>query len=462
MRFDANVPANASTTCLGSMEDQSFAFDEKKALSTNGYSLPGYDFGGWNTKADGTGTSYADGSEVQGLSGTGGTITLYAQWSAKAYAITFNPGEIGGDEHVQTAYFDQPGTLETYSDAAFGWNSGDKTLHGWAGAGFGSFYADGADFVNLCGAPDANGNPADAALTAQWVQGGQIIVTVTKDGVPQEDLADDLSLVDESGTEFSVPISYENGEVHLRPVAASQPGGTRAQLPPGTYDLSFEASGYPQATSRIVYGDETAAAVVFEYYTVSLAKDAAYPDANEIEISGGAPIAGESDKVVVLDGGSVHIETTVAENYQFDGYTAVGVTPNWQDGDPSKAEQDIEVYGTVDISAHVLPNELSVIVVAGMVVWDDDDDYVGARPESVTIRLLVDGEESNLAPIEVTEDNGWRYSFGEFPQYVDGAKVEYGVAEEPHRGLRHHDRGLLCHQHLCAGSERPRGRGGLC
>ena len=124
VRFDANVPANASTTCSGSMDDQGFAADEKKALSANGYTLPGYDFAGWNTEADGTGTTYADGAEVENLADAGGTVTLFAQWSAKAYEVVFNPGKIGGDEYRQTARFDQPGTLEAYSDEAFGWGSG--------------------------------------------------------------------------------------------------------------------------------------------------------------------------------------------------------------------------------------------------------------------------------------------------------------------------------------------------
>jgi len=59
--FDSNVPVNASTKCTGTMDEQSFSYNETKALSANGYSLPGYDFTGWNTKADGTGTAYSDG-----------------------------------------------------------------------------------------------------------------------------------------------------------------------------------------------------------------------------------------------------------------------------------------------------------------------------------------------------------------------------------------------------------------
>ena len=64
--FDSNVPVNASTKCTGTMYEQSFSYDETKALSANGYSLPGYDFTGWNTKADGTGTAYSDGPSRYG------------------------------------------------------------------------------------------------------------------------------------------------------------------------------------------------------------------------------------------------------------------------------------------------------------------------------------------------------------------------------------------------------------
>jgi uncharacterized repeat protein (TIGR02543 family) len=81
--FDSNVPVNASTKCTGTMDEQSFSYNETKALSANGYSLPGYDFTGWNTKADGTGTAYSDEESVGNLSDDGGIVTLYAQWKAK-------------------------------------------------------------------------------------------------------------------------------------------------------------------------------------------------------------------------------------------------------------------------------------------------------------------------------------------------------------------------------------------
>ncbi|MFI3238268.1 MAG: InlB B-repeat-containing protein [Lachnospiraceae bacterium] len=50
-------------------------------LSKNGYQRIGYKFVGWNTKADGAGTSYVDQQVILNLSHEeGAVITLYAQW----------------------------------------------------------------------------------------------------------------------------------------------------------------------------------------------------------------------------------------------------------------------------------------------------------------------------------------------------------------------------------------------
>lgn len=55
------------------------------ALASSAFERPGYEFVGWNTEADGTGTSFSDGAKLSASdleSGIGGTFTLYAQWKA--------------------------------------------------------------------------------------------------------------------------------------------------------------------------------------------------------------------------------------------------------------------------------------------------------------------------------------------------------------------------------------------
>ena len=65
-------------------------------LPENTFSREGYTFTGWNTKADGSGTAYADGASFS----VSGNITLYAQWksdlsitSVKANTTTAKTGE---------------------------------------------------------------------------------------------------------------------------------------------------------------------------------------------------------------------------------------------------------------------------------------------------------------------------------------------------------------------------------
>ena len=72
----------------GKMSDQSFDYDENKALTANGFSLAGYDFAGWALTADG-GVAYTDGASASNLSSTDGEIVdLYAIWSPKNYDVT--------------------------------------------------------------------------------------------------------------------------------------------------------------------------------------------------------------------------------------------------------------------------------------------------------------------------------------------------------------------------------------
>lgn len=62
-------------------------------LTLNGFSRVGYTFAGWNTAADGTGTSFTDGQTVRDLSLVQeSTVNLYAQWTPRtdiAYTVEY-------------------------------------------------------------------------------------------------------------------------------------------------------------------------------------------------------------------------------------------------------------------------------------------------------------------------------------------------------------------------------------
>ena len=79
-QYTVKFNANGGT---GSMSNQSHTYGVSKALTPNAFTRTGYTFEGWNTNADGTGTSYTDKQSVSNLSSTdGATVNLYAVWQA--------------------------------------------------------------------------------------------------------------------------------------------------------------------------------------------------------------------------------------------------------------------------------------------------------------------------------------------------------------------------------------------
>lgn len=84
-RFKANaytVVFNGNDKTSGSMSNQTFYYNVAQNLTTNAYGKNGYNFGGWTTNNDGTGSSYTNGQSVSNWSSTdGASITIYAKWT---------------------------------------------------------------------------------------------------------------------------------------------------------------------------------------------------------------------------------------------------------------------------------------------------------------------------------------------------------------------------------------------
>ena len=82
-----NFDGNGSTG--GNTASQQIAAGNTASLNTNGFIRTGYVFTGWNTAADGSGTSYADGADYTVTPATGdATVTLYAQWGPSIQDFT--------------------------------------------------------------------------------------------------------------------------------------------------------------------------------------------------------------------------------------------------------------------------------------------------------------------------------------------------------------------------------------
>jgi uncharacterized repeat protein (TIGR02543 family) len=154
--YSGNLPSGASGSVSGTMEAQSFVYDEEQALTTNGFTLTGYTFAGWATSASGA-VAYANIESVQNLSSTDNdTVTLYAVWTANTYKVKFVKlldtrwytqevvGSVQGTMADQTFTFDVEQALTPNAYTLTGY-----TFLGWASSGGTVQHLDGAIVKNV-------------------------------------------------------------------------------------------------------------------------------------------------------------------------------------------------------------------------------------------------------------------------------------------------------------------------
>ena len=91
-----------------------------------------------------------------------------------------------------------------------------------------------------------------------------------------------------------------------------------------------------------------------------------------------------------------------------DGYTNVTVEDN----------------GTFNITNTHIPDVTNVTVIK---TWEDADDQDGLRPASVTVYLYADDDKVNET--DLSDGNGWTYTFNNLPVNKNGTKIVYSVAE---------------------------------
>ena len=105
----------------GTMGRQAFTYDVWQPLATNAFEREGYEFEAWNTKADGSGTSFEDGQNVQNLSAQkGDVVILFARWQ-KSASDDSSDDDGGSSDDGDTAEV-------TYATVTFDANGGTGTM----------------------------------------------------------------------------------------------------------------------------------------------------------------------------------------------------------------------------------------------------------------------------------------------------------------------------------------------
>ncbi|MBO7047743.1 MAG: InlB B-repeat-containing protein [Spirochaetia bacterium] len=156
---DYTISYDRNSATGGSVpESHATQFNQAITLRMNTGSLErtGYRFGGWNTKADGTGTDYEEGASYT----VTGDATLYAKW-LKLYTITYNSnGATGGSvPPAQEGINGEQITLQS--------NSGNLV---WAEHWFDGWNTrvDGTGTTYVAGTSKYTLETSDVALYAKW------------------------------------------------------------------------------------------------------------------------------------------------------------------------------------------------------------------------------------------------------------------------------------------------------
>lgn len=180
--YTVNYNGNGNTG--GSTASSSHTYDTAKALTANGYIKTGYKFNGWNTKADGSGTSYSDKASVKNLTATNnGTVTLYAQWEANTLTVTYdaNGGSINtaSENYAHdittfkhnwkyTTSAQDPYNFGTFGLYRTGYHRKDGAEWNTAANGSGTAFDQDVEYTMLTYTPNLGSGNQSIVLYAQW------------------------------------------------------------------------------------------------------------------------------------------------------------------------------------------------------------------------------------------------------------------------------------------------------
>ena len=82
-------------------------------------------------------------------------------------------------------------------------------------------------------------------------------------------------------------------------------------------------------------------------------------------------------------------------------------------------------YNGLNVTNTYTPEQTSVTVTKA---WDDKNDQDGIRPESITVKLLADGQETEET-LTLSSGNNWTGTFSGLDKYKDGKEITYTIEE---------------------------------
>ncbi len=322
----------------GIMPNQEALSGVELEIAANGFTKTGADFDSWNTKADGSGTTYKAGDKHT-FKETDSDLTLYAQWT---YTVTFDPN--GGNGYIVEGNTDKAFEKQDY-DIPENMSEGEEpkplitrtgyAFNGWntKADGTGDKYTDG-------GTIPASKVTGPITLYAQWDQEYTVNFNNTADSSqtmePQIILKSVLDKAGATGVALNPNTFTYDG--HVFTGWSKNAAGTDGHFDDGAKVKAGDFDSYATLTLYAQWKDEVVITFHRNYDTTLADKTQSVPEKTDAKLNP---------------------NTYARQGYVFDAwYTSPdGTGDRYEDGGTipaDKVEGDIELYarwiGPVEIS----------------------------------------------------------------------------------------------------------------
>lgn len=204
------------------------------------------------------------------------------------------------------------------------------------------------------------------------------------------------------------------------------------------FDDDYNVVDYTVAEGRVQGYDATVEGNQHDGFVITNTLDTPEPESEKVSVEGKKTwVGGQKDNIVVyLLANDVEV-VDKREVGDEDGWA-------WKFDDLPKTEDEQEVsYRVVEegiegydatYDGYNITNTLDeeppaqTVSIEGSKTWDDYDNTLNTRPQSIAVYVLADGEEV-VASKSVTAEDGWAWKFEGLPKMDNGAEIEYTIAE---------------------------------
>lgn len=193
---------------------------------------------------------------------------------------------------------------------------------------------------------------------------------------------------------------------------------TEETLPEG-YELTDNSKNGTVTTLTNTYAPETTSITVTKTWDDADNQDGKRPESIIVNLLANGEIAA-----------SQTVKADEAGNWTYT-FKDLPKYANGQEITYTVTEEAVEGYET-SVDGFNITNTYTTETteVKGSKTWNDADNQDGKRPESITVRLLANGEEKDSQTVTADENGNWTYSFEKLPKYEAGKEIVYTVTED--------------------------------